>query len=75
MKYKYTTAEYEELDRLMKTAITDYAKLDWFYSLYKKYIDANAPRPSSNCGNCALSIETYFNTFREWFVNNGNLFG
>lgn len=72
---KYTKQDAEELDKLMHTVINDWSKLEWFYGLYKKYIDANAQRPNSGCGNCALSIETYFNTLREWYLQNGNLFG
>ena len=74
MALKYSAEEREELDRLMKTVINDYGKLDWFYELYKKYVDPNAPRPSPDCGVCGRGIETYFNTFRDWFLKNANLF-
>ena len=74
MDRKYSREEREELDRLMITVINDYGKLDWFYDLYKKYVDGGARRPEPGCGTCGASIETYFSTFREWYVQNGNLF-
>lgn len=70
----YTREEGEELNRLMKTVINDWGKLDWFYGLYKKYVDASAPRPIGGCGNCALSIETYFNRLRGWYLENSDKF-
>jgi len=71
---KWTADDRLELDRLMKTVINDWEKLEWLWRLYKKYIDASAPMPIAGCGTCALSIETYFNNLREWFVKNGDKF-
>lgn len=70
----YSAEDREELDKLMKTVINDYGKLEIFYNAYKKYVDASAPRPIAGCGNCALSIETYFTNLRDWYVKNGELF-
>ena len=70
----YTSEERQELETLMRTVINDWGKLEHFYTLYKKYVDPSAPRPVGGCGNCALSIETYFTRFREWFLENHYLF-
>lgn len=70
----YSAEDREELEKLMRTVINDYAKLEVFYNAYRKYVDASAPRPTPNCGNCALSIETYFTNLREWFIKNHDLF-
>lgn len=70
----YSKEEADEMDRLMHTVINDYSKLDWFYSLYQKYMKDGMPRPIPNCGTCPSSIGVYFDRLRVWWSNNRGLF-
>jgi hypothetical protein len=43
------------------------------WSMLKKYIDPNHPKPISGC-NCNLSYGVAFNKLRDWASANGNKF-
>lgn len=62
-----------DLLKIFKTVHSTPEMLDRLHHYYKKYIDANAPYPSTTC-NCSSNAVVYFNTLRDWYSENGRKF-
>ena len=69
------TLDKQEIERLAKVVKPTHQDMESIYSLYTKYVDANAPRPRmSGCTTCGSSIVSYWRKLIDWFQNNQSVF-
>lgn len=71
MKHPYT--DFIEMNRIMKITYPNGKDIDSINSLYRTYINSQAPDGKIGC-NCSGSLANYYETLRDWFVKNGDLF-
>lgn len=69
----YPADDLIKMNNIFRKAVADGQTIGEIYHFYKKYINANAPFPLTNC-NCQLSVGTYFTTLRDFCSINGHKF-
>jgi hypothetical protein len=58
----------KEFERLMYIGTPQPRDIELIFTLYKEYVDPNAPFYTTGC-NCQNSIESYYGKLMDWYRN------
>lgn len=58
----------KEFERLMYIGTPQPRDIELIFTLYKEYVDPNAPFYTTGC-NCQNSIEHYYGKLMDWYRN------